>query len=74
MYRPPVSEPGNSVSSDHVSPSSLEIIINEIDRVLKLKGWLLLSQNVIGERFRQLHSQICSVPLNGLTTTRAWYS
>ena len=34
----PVSKPGNSVSSDHVSPSSLEIIIDEIDRVLKQKA------------------------------------
>ena len=33
----PVSKPGNSVSSDYVSPSSLEIIIDEIDRVLKQK-------------------------------------
>ena len=32
MCRSPVNEPGNSVSSDHVSPASLEVIISELSR------------------------------------------
>ncbi|HHZ92667.1 TPA: class I SAM-dependent methyltransferase [Candidatus Poribacteria bacterium] len=36
--------------------------LNEIDRVLKLNGWLLLSQNVFDGAFRQLHSQIFTPP------------